>query len=227
MNTNCKNIVRAALATLTILAAGTAGAQDFAGWSLMGGFTHISPQVSSGTLSAPTLPGTKVDIAAASQISGAFTYNYSDDVAFTFAVLSLPFKHDIKGDGSIAGVGKIGTIKQLPPTVFAQYKFLDAKSPVRPYAGLGLTYAYFYGGKGSATLTALTNPGGPETTLSAKSKFALSPQVGVQIPINEKWFFDASVLKTFVKTTTTLSTGQKIDTKLDPIAINIWVGYRF
>jgi outer membrane protein len=222
-----KNVMNAVLIGMTALATGSANAQSLQGWSVFGGVSNIGPKVSSGNLSAPSLPGTKIDIEDATQVSGGFSYDLSDTLRVTFAVLALPFEHDVVGDGAIKGVGKIGSVKQLPPTVLLQYKFLDAQSQFRPYAGAGLTYAYFFDEEGSAALTALTNPGRAPTTLSAKSKLAPSLQLGGQFAINSKWFVDANVMKTWLKTTATLSTGQKIDTKLDPLSVNLWVGYRF
>lgn len=210
-----------------LMASASASALDLKGWSVLAGGSNISPQVTSGDLSAPSFPGTKVDVKSAASLTGAFAYDVDDQWRVTLAIMALPFKHDLQGDGAIKGVGKIGSVQQLPATVFGQYKFLDAKSQFRPYAGLGLTYAYFFKEEGSATLTALTNPGGPPTTLSVDSKFALTPQLGVLANINDKWYVDANVAKTFIKTRTKLSTGQTIDTKLDPISVNIWVGYRF
>jgi outer membrane protein len=141
--------------------------------------------------------------------------------------VGLPYKHDIVGDGTIAGVGKIGTVKQVSPTVFAQYRFMEPKSPVRPYVGLGLTYTKFYGEEGSGALTALTNPGSTPTRTKVDAAWGLSPQIGTTLLINDKWFMDASVIKTFLKTTTHLSTGQSISTKLDPLSFNLSIGYRY
>jgi outer membrane protein len=222
-----KTILKSLVTVLVFAATGAAHAQNLQGWSIFGGASNIGPKVSSGNLSPPSLQGTKIDVEDATQVSGGFSYDLNDTLRVTFAVLALPFEHDIVGDGAIKGVGKIASVKQLPPTVLLQYKFLDAKSQFHPYAGAGITYAYFFDEEGSATLTALTNPGGPPTTLSAKSKLAPTLQLGGQYAINDKWFVDANVMKTWVKTTSTLSTGQKVDTKLDPLSLNLWVGYRF
>jgi outer membrane protein len=148
-------------------------------FSVFGGITHISPDVTSGNLSAPSLPGTRADVGDATSLTGGFAYEVNADLRVAFAILAVPFKHDITGDGAIAGVGKIGSVKQLPPTIFAQYRFLGANSKFRPYAGLGLTYAYFFDSEGTGTLTGLTNPGGAATTLKVKSKFGFTPQLGL------------------------------------------------
>jgi outer membrane protein len=217
-----------ALVLIGLLAfGGGASAQNLQGWSVFGGVSNIGPKVSSGNLGAPSLPNTKIDIDDATQLSGGFAYDLNDTWRISFAVLALPFEHDIVGDGAIKGVGKIGSVKQLPPTVLLQYKFLSPQSQLRPYAGAGLSYAYFFDEEGSATLTALTNPGGLPTTLQTKSKLAPTLQLGAQYAINSKWFVDVNAMKTWLKTTATLSTGQKIDAKLDPLSFDIWIGYRF
>ena len=213
-------------AALLALTAGAANAQSAGSLQVKIGVNQISPQVDSGNLSAPSQPNTKIDVKSATSAILSGTYMLTDHVSVE-GYVGLPYKHDIVGDGTIAGVGKIGTVKQVSPTVFGQYRFLEANSKVRPYVGLGLTYAKFYGEEGTGALTALTNPGGPATRHKVDAAWGLSPQIGTTLLINDKWFVDASVIKTFLKTTTHLSTGQSISTKLDPLAFNLSIGYRY
>jgi outer membrane protein len=215
-----------ALAAVLCAIGGAAAAQSKGNWLIKAGVNHIAPQVSSGDLSAPSLPGTKIDVEAATSAILTLTYMVTDQWSLEFYA-GLPYEHDVVGDGAIKGVGKLGSVKQVSPTLFAQYRFLGANAPFRPYVGLGLTYAYFYGEEGSGTLTALTNPGGSPTRMSASSAWGLSPQIGATFKFDERWFVDASVIKTFIKNENTLSTGQKIETKLDPLSANVSIGYRF
>jgi outer membrane protein len=215
-----------ALVAVLCVAGGAAMAQSKGSWLIKAGANHIAPQVKSGDLSAPSLPGTKIDVEAATAAILTATYMLTDAWSVEFYA-GLPYEHDVVGDGAIKGVGKLGSVKQVSPTLFGQYRFLAASAPLRPYVGLGLTYAYFFGEEGSGTLTALTNPGGSPTRLSASSAWGLSPQVGLTFKFDERWFLDASVIKTFIKNENTLSTGQKIETKLDPLSANVSIGYRF
>ena len=221
-----KTLAPFALAALALAAGGSASAQSAGTWFAKGGINNIAPHVKSGDLSAPSIPGTKIDVKSATAAIFTLGYMLSDEVSFEFYA-GLPYKHEVVGDGSIKGVGKLGTIKQVSPTLFAQYRFLEADAAFRPYLGLGLTYGYFYGGEGSGTLTSLTNPGGSPTRLSASSAFGLSPQLGATLVLGERWFLDASVIKTFIKNKSTLSTGQTINIKLDPVSTNLSLGYRF
>ncbi len=210
---------------VALLAANQASAQTAGTWLVKAGYNRITPKVTSGDLSAPSLPGTKVDVDSADSLILTGAYMITDNVS-TELFLGLPYKHDLVGDGSIKGVGKIGTVEQLPPTLMLQYRFLEAKSGFRPYIGLGATYAKFQKETGSAALTALTNPGGA-TTLRVDDAWGVTAQLGATYAFNEKWFADFSVQKTYIKTTAHLSTGQSIDTRLDPVSVNFSIGYRF
>ena len=141
--------------------------------------------------------------------------------------LGLPYKHDLYGAGTIDGTGKLATAEVLPPTAFIQYRFLPANSVFRPYVGLGITYAMFQKERGSGQLTAVLNTGGPGATFELDDKWAASYQIGGTVKINEKWFLDASVIKTKLKTKAHYSTGQVQDVRLDPLAVNVSIGYAF
>lgn len=221
-----KTFSRAMLLSTLALAAAPAMAQEAGTVQIKAGYNQIIPNVSSGDLSAPSVPGTKIDVKEAGAPIFTVTYMATDHIAFEFYA-GLPYEHEITGDGAIRGVGKIASVKQVSPTLFAQYRFFDQASTFRPYVGLGLTYSYHYGEEGSAALTALTNPGGDPTLLEVDDAWGISPQVGATFKLSREWFLDFSVVKTFIETTSHLSTGQAIEAKLDPIAVNLSVGYRF
>ena len=218
------NIALIALAIASTCCLATA--QKAGGVSASVGFTQISPSVSSGNLSAPSLPGSQIGITNNSQLTLAFNYAITDNI-----ILHLPigfgFKHNINGAGSIAGVGKLGDTKALPITLMGQYRFLDANVAFRPFVGAGASYVKFYNTNGNGVLTALTNPGGPATGLSFASKLAPTVQLGGIFNINESWYLEASYSKTFLNTRGTLTTGQTIDVRIDPSAYSFQVGYKY
>lgn len=215
----------AALATMA--AAGGASAQSAGTWQARLGAINIAPSVSSGDLGPPSMPGSKIDVDSATQLGGGITYMVTDHIAVDVP-LSLPFKHTIKGAGAVGGAGELGTTKALPVSVFAQYRFGEANAKFRPYVGGGLTYAKFFKETASNTLSAITGgtPSTP-TTASIESKLAPTLLIGAVYSFNERWFIEGMLAKTFLKTTTTLSTGQTISTRLDPTTVAISVGYRF
>ena len=220
------SIASALVATAALCGAGAAHAQAAGDVMVQLGWNKIMPKVKSSDLSAPSLPGSQINIKSASALFATLTYMVTDDISIE-ALGGLPYKHDIVGAGAVSGVGKIGTIHQISPTVLLQYRFLSADGPFRPYVGAGPTFAKFYGTKGSAALTAVTNPGGPGTTIGGDTEWGASLQAGANYKIDKHWFVDASVIKTFISTKATLSTGQETKARLNPIAINASIGYTF
>jgi outer membrane protein len=214
------------LALALLAAGGTAHAQSAGSWLLKAGVNNIAPKVQSGDLSAPSLPGTKVDVKDATSVILTGTYMVTDNLSAEF-LAGLPYKHDVVGAGTIASAGKLGTIKQISPTAFLQYRFMPADAVLRPYVGVGITYAHFYGTEGSGTLTALTNPGGSPTHMTVDSAWGGSAQVGATWKLKDRWYLDGAVIKTKIKTTAHLSTGQSIDTRLDPLSVNVSIAYQF
>ena len=109
-----------------------------------------------------------------------------------------------------------------------RFRFLEPQARFRPYVLGGVTYAHFYGERGSATLNGLNpiNPPGG-TQLNVDSRWGWSLGLGVTASLTERWFVDLHYARTWLKTTTTLSSGQRIDTRLDPDVWTLSVGYRF
>lgn len=222
-----KNTVRIAAVAVALLACGLASAQSAGTWSARVGVTHLAPDVNSGNLSAPSFPNTKVDAKSDTQLSGGITYMVTDNLALDVP-LATPFKHDLVGDGAIAGVGKLGSTKAVPVTLMLQYRFNEAQATFRPYVALGVTYAHFYGEETTATLNGLTggtlvNP----TTAKLDDKFGALAQLGFVYNFNQRWFVDASYSKSFLKTKIHLSSGQNINVKLNPNVFAVGIGYRF
>lgn len=214
------------LTAVALAATGAAQAQSAGDWLFKVGVNQISPKVSSGALSPPALADSRIDVKASTSLIATAAYMWTDHASFELFG-GLPYRHEIVGTGAIAGIGKLGVVKQISPTLMAQYRFGEPQATLRPYVGLGLTYAYFYGSEGSAALTGVTNPGGPPTTQQVDSKWAPAFQLGATVRIDERWFVDAALVKVPLKTTTTLSTGQHIDTRLDPLSFGVSVGYRY
>ena len=139
------------LALAGLCMAGAALSQPAGSWLIQGGFTRIAPSVSSGTLSAPSPSGTQVDVGSDTRATAQLTYVYDKHWAAALP-LGTGFKHKLYGAGAISNTGQIGTVSALPISVFGQYRFGEADAKVRPYAMLGLTYAYFHDAQGSAVL---------------------------------------------------------------------------
>jgi len=214
-----------ALAAAMGVASG-ASAQSAGQWVVAVGMNKIEPDVKSEPVSAPALPNSKADIGADTQpimtIARMLTDNISAEVD-----LGVPYKHKLYGAGALEGTGKMGTSEVLPPTAFIRYHLFQPNSKIRPYVGLGITYAIFRNETGSGQLTAVLDPGGKPVTYSMKNKWAAGIKIGTTISFKENWFVDVHMAKIKLKTTATYSTGQTQVAALDPTAVAISVGHNF
>ena len=222
-----QHLLRTGCALALLAGCALAHAQSAGSWSLRAGATHIAPQTKSDNLTAPSFPNTKVDVGSATALTGGITYMLTDHWALDLPI-GLPFKHSFYGDGAIDGVGKLGETKVVPATLFAQYRFGAPNATFRPYLGLGVTYSKFFKNRSTAALTAVTGgtPANP-TTARIDNKFGLTPQVGFVWNFTERMFLDVAYYKSFLKTTSHLSSGQSIGMRLNPDVVAIGVGWRF
>lgn len=207
--------------------AGAASAQSAGQYMVKLGINKLTPHVDSGDISAPALPGSKGAVSSDTEPVLVGDYGVTDNISVETAI-GLPYKSDLSGAGSIAGIGKLGTVKALPATVFVQYRFFEPKAAWRPYVGLGATYAYFYNATGSGAMTSITNIGSSTpTTFKIDNKLTYSAQVGVAYNFSERWYADLTYIKTKLKTHVTFSSGQHQDMTLDPSAVMFGIGYKF
>lgn len=111
----------------------------------------------------------------------------------------------VRGDGQPNGVnGKhIATTKLLPPLVIGSYNFGEKDSVIRPYVGVGMMYAVFFGAK---TTPFFNDYVGGSTTLSTKNVFGAGPFVGIQSPVGDDWHVNVSVGQIGLRATSKLVT---------------------
>jgi outer membrane protein len=227
MKVSVNNVVKMLALAGVFCVASSASAQSAGQWTVAVGANKITPHVESGDISAPALPHSKGDVRGDTQPVVVIDYGLTDNISLEGA-LGTPYKHEIYGAGSIAGTGKLGSVEALPPTLFVQYRFFKPTDMIRPFVGIGPTYAYFQKATGSGAMTALTNPGtGVPTTFKIDNKFTYSGQVGVAANFSERWFATAAYIKTKLSTDVHFSSGQQQHMKLDPSAVMVAVGYKF
>ena len=144
------------------------------------------------------------------------TYFFTNNLAAEL-ILGTTFAN-IDGDGSIAGLGKIGKTWLLPPTVTLQYHFTDFGN-FKPYVGAGLNYTIFYNEKA-----------GSAQSLDIKNTFGVALQAGFDYMLDEHWGLNVDVKKIFLRPDFDVNVGgteMSGKAKLDPWLIGAGVSYRF
>ncbi len=146
------------------------------------------------------LSDTGVEVDDGSSLAITLTYMYTDNIGFS-VLGALPFEHDIKGDkGAIDGVDA-GTIEHLPPTFTVEYYF-QPDSDVRPNVGAGINYTIFSEEDADSELEGVVG----DTDIDLDDSAGLAVVAGVDIDINEDWFFNGSLWYIDIETDADLET---------------------
>ncbi|HVJ39415.1 MAG TPA: OmpW family outer membrane protein [Stenotrophomonas sp.] len=124
-----------ALAAAAGAATAPAFAQSKGDWTLGAGVHQVNPKSDNGKLAGGTL-AVNVDSDIKPTVTGE--YFIADNLGIE-VLAALPFKHDI----NIAGLGRVGSTKQLPPVVSIQYHF-NGQGKVSPFVGAGVNYTMFF-----------------------------------------------------------------------------------
>lgn len=142
-------------------------------------------------------------------------------------------KHDVSLEGpgpALAGLGltdgfKIFDTWVLPPTVSLQYHFSPDKT-IRPYVGAGVNYTATLWDDATDNLEAAVGPVDVNTTNS----WGWALQAGVDIDINDRWYFNVDVKYIDIDTTASLHTAVGslyVDVDVNPVIVGAGIGYRF
>jgi outer membrane protein len=143
-------------------------------------------------------------------------------------IAATPFSHDVNGTGGLAG-NKIANIKHLPPSLVAQYHFLDTSYQFRPFIGVGVNYTTFFDEQPSQALKATL--GTDDVDVELDDSFGLLVQVGANYKIDDNWGLHAMVSVMDIDTDATVyANGSKALTstvELDPVVAMFGVKYSF
>ncbi len=144
-------------------------------------------------------------------VSYFFTPNFAAEL-----VLTYPQKHDLRANG----LGQIGTLKHLPPTLLAQYHFTNFGA-FKPYVGAGINYTRFSSVNFNPAVQAALNPS------IKKNSFGGALQIGFDYALDKNWSLNFDVKKVFIETDVSAA-GTKVGTfKVNPVLVGVGLGYRF
>jgi outer membrane protein len=160
MNTLVPACLAACLATAVLAA--PVHAQSAGDMTLGFGIGYVHPKDDNGTLA-----GGETEIDDSTRPIVTFEYFIKDNLGVE-VLGAVPFKHDINIGGS-----KIGTTKQLPPTVSLNYH-IPTNTAFTPFVGVGVNYTTFFEDRSSLG------------ELDIDDSWGLAATLGVDYAINEK-----------------------------------------
>ncbi len=155
------------LALTAAVLAGPALAQSAGDWTIGLGLASVMPKDDNGTLTAGAL-----DVGNDLRPSITVEYFVRDNIGVEL-LAATPFKHDV----SVGDLGKVGTVKHLPPVLSLNYHW-DTGSAFQPYAGVGVNFTGFWDEKTSGDLEG--------SELRLKNSWGLAAQVGADWWLNDR-----------------------------------------
>lgn len=202
------------------------------------GLLNLQPNSSATAISGPFTPVDALSLKVKSKSTLSFnvareiTDNWEAELA-----MGLPPTHDVAvvvlnpaalPPSVAAQHGAIGAkVRQVAPTLFANYKFGDKNSALRPFVGVGINYTVFDKADSTAVNDAIN--GGP-TTLKLEDSVGLALQAGLTYKLGGAWSVTGSLATAQVKTkllSNTLGIERRADIKFSPTVFCISVGYSF
>lgn len=190
-----------ALALATSLATPLASAAQDGPWLVRARIVHLDSANKDGTPLALTINNKVIPEV---DITYFFTPNLSAEL-----ILTYPQKHTLRAGGT-----EIGSLKHLPPTLTAQYRFTGLGG-FTPYVGAGINYTRFSSVKLPAGVTI------------DKDSVGAALQLGVDIPIDKALWLNLDLKKVQIGTEVSAGGTALGKFKVDPLLLGVGLGWRF
>lgn len=221
--------MKTSLSLAAVIAAcmGTAQVQAYEAGDVIvkAGATMVAAKGDSSNVSVGALGGAQagsgVDVDDDTQLGLTITYMLDSNWGIEL-LAATPFTHDVKTDGSLAAVGKVAEVTQLPPTLSALYYF-NNESNITPYVGVGVNYTIFFEEDGKGAFA--------DSKVELDNSFGLAAQIGVDVQLSDELLLNASVRYIDIDTDAKLSGGAlgttTVGVDIDPMVYSIMLGYKF
>ncbi len=210
------------------LLTGTAVAHQAGDVIFRAGAVHVKANSSSNAKSkAATGIDVDLEVKNNTQLGLTATYMLADNVGIEL-LGATPFSHKINAKAKVLESGaevdldRVVILKQLPPSLYAQYYFFELTAKVKPYVGAGLNYTRFYHAKSVSPAV---------TDLSVKKhSFGPVANLGVDVKLTDNIYFNAAAWYTRIKTTAKFKAAgadHEVKVKLDPVVLFAGFGVKF
>ncbi len=230
-----KSLLGASLFALA-LAAPVAHAHEAGDILVRAGAITVNPKDDSGDVKVDQGPltgqnlGGKATLSSDTQLGLNFAYMFTNHWGIEL-LAATPFSHDVKLKGTAVGTanGKLGSLKQLPPTLSVVFYPLDSKSAFQPYVGAGINYTWIYDESlsGTAKQNGFSN-------FKAENSWGWAAQLGFDYMLNDNWMVNAQARYIDISTKATVEnnnlgpgTRAKVDVNVDPFVYMVGIGYKF
>jgi outer membrane protein len=202
-----------------------ASAAERGDFQLRGRVISIIPDDDSGQITG--VAGSGVDVDSQATVEVDLTWFLSSNVALE--LIAATAEHDISGNGTAAGLGKIADAGVLPPTLTVQYHW-NTDGKVQPYLGAGINYTIFYDEDVTPSLDGFLMT---TSKIDLDESFGFAAQAGIDFMLSDNWFFNIDLKYIDIDTTavirddTTNAELARVDVDINPFVPGIGVGYRW
>ena len=200
------------IALLLLAAAGLRA--DGSPWSVRLRATYLEPVNKSNAFTALSInfPSNAVSVnhklIPEIDVDYAFTPSFAAEL-----VLTIPQTQDV----TLAGVGKLGTFKHLPPTFLLEYR-ANAGGSVRPYVGAGVNFTLLWGDRLAVA--------GVPLHLDHYS-VGLAAQAGLDWTLTHDWSFNVDVKRAAIRSNVYAGSATLTEARLDPWLYSAGLSYQF
>jgi outer membrane protein len=210
MNQTIRHLTRAALLLLSVASIHAASP-----WSARLRTTYLQTVDHSGAFTALGINFAKNSVKINDKLIPEIDVDYAfTDTLSAELVLTIPQTQEV----TLAGVGKLGSFKHLPPTLLLQYR-ANPGSAIRPYFGVGVNFTLIWGDSGLAVA-------GVPLSLENYS-LGLAGQAGVDWKINDRWSFNVDIKKAAISSDVLAGAARLTTAHLDPWLYAIGLRYDF
>lgn len=214
-------------ASLLALAVAAPFAQAFEAGDIIvrAGAVTVDPHEDSSNITLDGAPTTlKASLDSDTQLGLNFAYMLTNNIGIEL-LAATPFEHTV----SVKGLGDLGDIKHLPPTLSVVYYPMASQSVFQPYVGLGLNYTTFFQEDLTSEMEGLGF-----SNLDLDDSWGLAAQIGADFMLSDRVMLNAQVrwididTEASVDGPTALGVGKtKVDVDVDPMVYMVGLGYKF
>jgi outer membrane protein len=206
-----RSILTAGAVALAFLATSASATSP---WSVRARATYLVTADKSDAFSALGLNFASGAVSVSDKLIPEFdvAYNFNDTVSAEL-VLTIPQQHSV----TLAGVGRLGSFRHLPPTLLLQYR-ANAGSGFRPYVGLGVNYTVIWDDDLSVAGVPLS---------LEHSSLGVAVQAGFDCKVNDRWSFNADLKYAKLASEVLAGSARLTTARLDPVLYSIGAKYAF